>query len=139
MKKLIFAFVVFALAGLVTACASKPKQEESERFTKKIYLTKEDYLEDLGNVAELERRELPPNAESEYIFNVVPPTPENTNIYFFDKRQQPKVPGEYTANDYKNEKRLWKKPRRYTPEEYYGMQGSDNASSNNSYEDSYGY
>lgn len=132
MKKLTFVLPVFALAGLLAACASKPTQEPSERYAKKIYLTKEDYLEDLGNTAAQERRELAPNVESEYIFNVVPPTPENTNIYFFDKRQQPKVPGQYTAKDYKNEKRLWKKPRRYTPEEYYGMQGDSNSSETSS-------
>lgn len=132
MKRLTFALPLLALAGLLAACSSQPKQEESERYAKKIYLTKEDYLEDLGNAAEVERRELAPNVESEYIFNVVPPTPENTNIYFFDQRQQPKVPGEYTAKDYKNEKRLWKKPRRYTPEEYYGMQGDGSSSEDNS-------
>ena len=72
MKKVTFMWIVFALATFVAACASQPKQEESERYAKKIYLTKEDYMEDLGNTASQERRDLPPNAESKYIFNVVP-------------------------------------------------------------------
>lgn len=133
MKKLTFLLSMCVLGSLLMACASEQeKLPTGERYAKKIYLTKEDYLEDLGNVAETERREAQPNIESEYIFNVVPQTAENTNVYFFDKRQQPKVPGEYTAADYKNEKRLWTKPKRFTPEEYYGMQGSDNSSSENS-------
>jgi hypothetical protein len=139
MKKVTFMWIVFALATFVAACASQPKQEESERYAKKIYLTKEDYMEDLGNTASQERRDLPPNAESKYIFNVVPQQTEDVTVYFFDQHQQPKVPGEYTANDYKGEKRLWKKPRRYTPEEYYGMQGGDNSSGGNSYEESSSY
>ena len=61
----------------------------------------------------------------------------DTNIYFFDKHQQPKVPGEYTANDYKSEKRLWKKPKRYTPEQYYGMQGGGGSDGGTGSEDNY--
>lgn len=141
MKKWAFLVAICVVANLLVACKSNGETQtiSGERYAKKIYLTKEDYLEDLGNIAEVDRRELQPNAESEYIFNVVPQQTEDPTIYFFDKRQQPKVPGEYTANDYKNEKRLWKKPRRYTPEEYYGMQGSDNSSSSNSYEENSGY
>ncbi len=136
MQKWTLLIALCALVGLLGGCKSSDTKEiNGERYAKKIYLTKEDYMEDLGNVAELDRRELPPNVESEYIFNVVPQNTEDTNIYFFDKHQQPKVPGEYTANDYKNEKRLWVKPKRYTPEQYYGMQGSDNSSE----ESSYGY
>ena len=135
MKKLFPCLILVACVGLLGACASNKEKELGERYEKKIYLTKEDYMEDLGNVAEIDRREAQPNVESEYIFNVVPPT--DPNIYFFDQRQQPKVPGEYTAKDYKNEKRLWTKPKRYTPEEYYGLQGSDSSSS--SEESSYSY
>ena len=134
MKKLAFLLVICAVSGLLTACASKQKQEPGERYAKKIYLTKEDYLEDLGNVAQTERREVPATAESKYIFNVAPDT--ETNVYFFDRRQQPKVPGEYTAADYKGEKRLWTKPKRFTHEQYYGMQGS---SSDNESSSSYDY
>ena len=110
----------------MVACKSNTREINGERYAKKIYLTKEDYMEDLKQTAQ--RRELQPNKESDYIFNVVPQVTEDTNIYFFNKRQEPIVPGEYSAQDYKNEKRLWKKPKRYTPEQYYGMQsggGSD--------------
>ena len=124
MKKLAFLVVFMNTVIFLTACKTNDTREiNGERYAKKIYLTKEDYMEDLKQTAQ--RRELQPNKESEYIFNVVPQATEDTNIYFFDKHQQPKVPGEYTAQEYKNEKRLWKKPKRYTPEQYYGMQGSE--------------
>lgn len=139
MRKWTLLISTCVLASLLGACASNDTYElNGERYAKKIYLTKEDYMEDLTDVAATDRRELQPNAESEYIFNVMPQNTDDPTVYFFDKHQQPKVPGEYTANDYKNEKRLWKKPKRYTPEEYYGMQGSDN-SSGNSYEESPSY
>ena len=122
MKKLAVLSIFVALISFLAACKSEPSREiNGERYSKKIYLTKEDYLEDLQQTAD--RRELQPNKESEYIFNVVPQKTEDTNVYFFDKHQQPKVPGEYTKQDYRNEKRLWKEPKRYTPEQYYGMQG----------------
>ncbi len=104
--------------GLLAACSS---QNPRQRTAKKLYITQEDYLEDARNAAELERREAQPNYESDYLFNAYPQT--DPNIYFFDKRQQPKMPGEFSAKEYKSEKRLWTKPKRYTPEEYYGMQG----------------
>ncbi len=135
MKQTAFVVALVGACGLLAACASSSKEGTSPRYAKKIYLTKEDYLEDLGKVAEMERREAQPNTESEYIFDVTPPTQKN--VYFYDEHQQPKVPGEYTAKDYKNEKRLWTKPRRFTPEEYYGMQGDNTggAPTNSSYEE----
>jgi len=131
MKKWTFLFIFIAVVSFFAACKSNNnRQIGSERYAKKIYLTKEDYLEDLKQT--VQRRELQPNKESEYIFNVVPQTEKDTEVYFFDKHQNPKVPGEYSAQEYKSEKRLWKKPKRYTPEQYYGMQGggSSNAGSN---------
>lgn len=137
MKKLA-AFSIFVMAVcFLAACKSGDTREiNGERYAKKIYLTKEDYMEDLQQTAQ--RRELQPNKESDYIFNVVPQTTEDTNVYFFDKHRNPKVPGEYSAQDYKNEKRLWKKPKRYTPEQYYGMQGGGgNDGGTGSEEDAY--
>ena len=131
MKNLSILIVMLGLLGLLTSCSSKTKKINGTRYAKKIYLTKEDYMEDLGNVAQLDRREAQPNKESEYIFNVIPQTEADSEVYFFDKRQQPKIPGEYTAQDYKNEKRLWKKPKRYSPEQYYGMQQGNNQSASN--------
>ena len=121
MKKLAVFTLLTVTVCFLAACKSNTREINGERYSKKIYLTKEDYMEDLQQTAQ--RRELQPNKESDYIFNVVPQVTEDTNVYFFNKRQEPIVPGEYTAQDYKNEKRLWKKPKRYTPEQYYGMQG----------------
>ncbi|MBR4355178.1 MAG: hypothetical protein IKP96_01180 [Elusimicrobiaceae bacterium] len=134
MKTLIRLTVLLYCTTLLTACATN-NPEEDPRYNRKIYLTEEDYLEDVGREAEKERREAPPTAESEYIFNVVPETEKN--VYFFDERQQPKVPGNPAASDYKKEKRLWEKPKRYTPEQYYGMQGESSSSSSS--EESYNY
>ena len=124
MKNWVFLFIFVAATGGLMACKSQETHEiNGERYAKKIYLTKEDYMEDLKTAADWDRRELQPNKESEYIFNVIPQADKDADVYFFDKRQNPKVPGEYTDQEYKSEKRLWKKPKRYTPEQYYGMQG----------------
>lgn len=135
--KIVTQVVVFLLClGLLGACSRNTKQKEDPRFNRKIYLTEEDYLEDLNTEAAKERREAPPAEESEYIFNAIPET--DKAVYFFDERQQPKIPGEPSKADYKREKRLWEKPKRYTPEQYYGMQGGADSSSSSS-EESYDY
>lgn len=126
----LLAFVL--CAGLLAACNTNEKKRK--KYNRKIYLTEQDYLDDLGDEAEKERRASQPLVESEYIFTVQPE--ETKNIYFFDERQQPKVPGQPNDSDYKKEKRLWNKPRRYSPEEYYGMQGdasAEDSSSANAY------
>ena len=136
MKNLVFLFIFVAALSFFAACKSNNNREiNSERYAKKIYLTKEDYLEDLKQTAQ--RRELQPNKESEYIFNVIPETDKDASVYFFDKRQNPKVPGEYSEQEYKGEKRLWKKPKRYTPEQYYGMQESSSNTGSSTEEDYY--
>ncbi len=138
MKKLIFLFILGCTMYFVAACKSSDTREiNGERYAKKIYLTKEDYMEDLQETVGKDRRELQPNRESDYIFNVVPQVTEDTNVYFFDKRQQPKVPGTYTAQDYKHEKRLWNKPKRFTPEQYYGMQGGGGSNGGTGNEEDY--
>ena len=120
--KTTFRIVALLLcAGFLAACAHTKSQSEYER--RKIYLTEQDYLDDLGQEAVKERREAAPTEQSEYIFNMVPETEKA--VYFFDERQQPKIPGQPSDSDYKREKRLWEKPKRYTPDEYYGMQGGD--------------
>lgn len=135
MKKItLFCLFVAAVSFMVGCKSSDTREINGERYAKKIYLTKEDYMEDLKQTAQ--RRELQPNKESEYVFKVTPEVTQDHTVYFFDKRQQPKVPGEYSAQDYKNEKRLWKKPKRYSPEQYYGMQESA-APTNNGGEESY--
>lgn len=134
MKTFTRVVLFMVCAGVLAACASE--QKEDPRYNRKIYLTEEDYLDDLGTEAEKERREAPPAPESEYIFNAIPET--DKAVYFFDERQQPKVPGQPSDADYKREKRLWEKPKRYTPEEYYGMQGSADSSSSSS-EENYDY
>ena len=132
--KTITKWMAFLLcAGILAACASE--QKEDPRYNRKIYLTEEDYLEDLTTEAAKERREAPPATESEYVFNTIAET--DKGVYFFDERQQPKVPGQPSDADHKKEKRLWKKPKRYSPEEYYGMQGGGSSSSENN--SNYGY
>ena len=136
MKKYTYMLGILLLTAWIGACKSGDTQTvNGQRVAKKIYLTKEDYMEDLNHAAQIDRREAQPNTESNYLFNTVPHANADPNIYFFDKRQQPKVPGEYSPQDYKNEKRLWTKPKRYSPDEYYGMQGGQetNASEQNSY------
>ncbi len=135
MKKITLFCLFVAAVSMAAGCKSNDTRGiNSERYAKKIYLTKEDYMEDLKQTAQ--RRELQPNKESEYVFKVTPEVTQDPTVYFFDKRQQPKVPGTYSAQEYKNEKRLWKKPKRYTPEQYYGMQESA-APTNNGGEESY--
>ncbi len=124
--------------GAVAACTSHTREDEFSR--RKIYLTQEDYLEDLTEEAAKERREAPGAEESDYIFNVRPLVSDN--VYFFDERQQPKVPGQPAVTEYKKEKRLWTKPRRYAPDEYYGSQedsssGGKSSSSEESYSSAY--
>jgi len=119
MKTLSKILVFLLCAGVLAACNTNAKKKE--KYNRKIYLTEQDYLDDLAYDAEKERRETAPAQESEYIFNIGPE--EDKTIYFFDDRQQPKIPGQPSDADYKKEKRLWQKPKRYTPEEYYGMQG----------------
>lgn len=121
MKTIAKLLILVLCISFVTACNTNAKKKE--KYNRKIYLTEEDYLEDLGEEAVKERRETQPVVESEYIFNAVPDTQKA--VYFFDERQQPKVPGQPSDAEYKREKRLWTKPKRYTPEEYYGMQGSE--------------
>lgn len=137
--KITAKLLILILGVSFLAACNKANTQKSERYQRKIYLTEEDYLEDLDKDAAKERREAQPVVESEYIFNSVPQTEKA--IYFFDERQQPKVPGQPSDADYKREKRLWTKPKRYTPEEYYGMQGStetttESSSSSASYDTS---
>lgn len=135
MKGLAKILVLFLSAGFLAACyPASYRQDDFSR--RKIYLTEEDYLEDLDKAAAAERREAKPLVESEYIFNATPDT--DRGVYFFDERQQPKVPGQPSAADYKREKRLWKRPKRYSPEQYYGMQ-SEGSSESSSGEISYDY
>ena len=131
MKTFAKAAVLLIAVGLLAACSSA-----SKRPRHKLYLNEQDYLDDLGPSVQLERREAPAMVESDYIFNVVPET--DKGVYIFDNRQQPKIPGEYRDADYRKEKRLWTKPKRYTPEQYYGMQGGGEAEASSS-EMPYGY
>ena len=127
MKKITTVLCCLLCVGLLAACANKKQPQ------RKIYLTEDDYLQDLNREAKTERRAAHPNKESNYVFNVVPEV--EPNIYFFDERLQPKVPDQPSDSEYKNEKRLWTKPRRYTPDEYYGMQGPQESSDSYSYDD----
>ncbi len=122
MKNTIRLFVLAVLGLGLAACAGNQTQEEKNYppYQRKIYLTEQDYLDDLDKQAHAERREAKPNTESDYIFEVQPETQKN--VYFFDERTRPMVPGEPSERDYKKTKRLWEKPRRYSPEQYYANQ-----------------
>ena len=115
--------VLFVLCGVAVACSgNKNTAAQQEPYRKKIYLTEQDYLDDLSKETYAERREAKPNAESNYVFNVIPETPKN--VYFFDEYVQPKIPGVPSDKEYRTTKRLWQKPRRYSPDQYYGSDSS---------------
>ncbi len=136
MKTLLKLAVLCVCAGIMTACASQ--KEKQEKYHRKIYLTEEDYLSDLSPKVQQERREVKAGVESEYIFNLRPETEKN--VYFFDERNVPQVPGEPSDAAHRKEKRLWKKPRRYAPEEYYGAQSSEESESSSfNSDDNYDY
>ena len=99
MKTLSQVIALLLCAGLLAACTGNARKA---KYNRKIYLTEEDYLSDLAPQAERERREAPPVVESEYIFNLEP-SPDQKNIYFYDDRQQPQVPGVPNDGDYKKE------------------------------------
>jgi len=140
MKKILQITSLFLCALVPLACQSDAQKKE-KYANRKIYLTEQDYMNDLSRNAAAERRETPPNVESEYVFNAKPETEKE--VYFFDQRQQPKVPGQPSESDYKKEKRLWTKPKRYSPNEYYGGQeaggGGQGGDSGSSSETSYNY
>ncbi|WP_428065081.1 hypothetical protein [Candidatus Avelusimicrobium facis] len=143
MKNTIRLFVLAVLGLGLAACAGNQTQEEKTQppYQRKIYLTEQDYLDDLDKQAHAERREAKPNTESDYIFEVQPETQKN--VYFFDERTRPMVPGEPSERDYKKTKRLWEKPRRYSPEQYYANQppaaATDSSSDSSSGSDYDGY
>lgn len=131
MKTFIHLTVLCIFCLAIAACSSSNKKVEPI-YQRKIYLTEEDYLEDLDHQAYTERREAKPNVESEYIFDIQPDTQKN--VYFFDDRQRPMVPGVPSERDYRRTKRLWEKPRRYSPEQYYGTAEASSAAAD-SYSD----
>lgn len=143
MKNTIRLFVLAVLGLGLAACAGNQTQEEKTQppYQRKIYLTEQDYLDDLDKQAHAERREAKPNTESDYIFEVQPETQKN--VYFFDERTRPMVPGEPSEREYKKTKRLWEKPRRYSPEQYYANQppaaATDSSSDSSSGSDYDGY
>lgn len=141
--KIFIHFIALSVCALgLAACASNTSKNEKEQapYQRKIYLTEQDYLDDLDKQAHQERREAKPNTESDYIFEIQPETQKN--VYFFDDRTRPMVPGEPSERDYKKTKRLWEKPRRYSPDQYYGNQAApaeESASSAPSMADYGGY
>lgn len=127
MKTFIRFLVLICICAGLAAChttnASNKKQADANKqYQRKIYLTEDDYLEDLDKTAFTERRQAKPNTESQYVFEKLPETEKN--VYFFDERVRPMVPGQPSERDYKKTKRLWEKPKRYSPEQYYGNQAA---------------
>ena len=70
MKTALKLLVLVLCLGVVAVCNTNAKKKE--KYNRKIYLTEEDYMEDLSSEAVKERRETKPLTESEYIFNVGP-------------------------------------------------------------------
>lgn len=123
MKTFIRLFMLLAVAITFTACANKKDKEKL--YHRKIYLTEQDYLNDIHPKPPMnDRREDKPVVESEYIFRVKP----EKEIYFFDYRNQPQIPGEPGEREYRDTKRLWNKPKRYSPQQYYGTDAQQEAS-----------
>ena len=146
MKNLLcFAVLLSCVIGLAACQTNRNKQtSEDKTYQRKIYLTEQDYLEDLSTTAQVERREAKPSIESNYLFEVQPETEKN--VYFFDDRVRPMVPDTATYRDYKKTNRLWEKPKRYSPEEYYSnqpaeptQQQSSSYSNSSYYDDDYDY
>lgn len=145
-KCLLVGLMALCMLGLAACTNKQTLKQEDQKYQRKIYLTEDDYMEDLDKEAYKERREAKPNTESEYIFALQPETQKN--VYFFDERTRPMVPGVPSERDYKNTKRLWQKPKRYSPEQYYGDQApaaaqqddsSDESADYSSYNDEYDY
>lgn len=78
-----------------------------------IFQSEVDRQRDIEIAAQKERRAETPLVESDYIFRVMP----DKGTYMFDEYNQVITDDPKTA-DYKEAKRLWKKPKRYTPEVY---------------------
>lgn len=114
MKILVKLTILLLCAGVLAACNSASKQKE--KYHRKIYLTEQDYKEDLMPKPHEDRREAKPEIESEYLFRVKP----EKEIYFYDDRTRPLIPGEPNEREYKNTKRLHEKPKRYSPQAYHG-------------------
>lgn len=132
MKTLTHFLLLSVFCFGLAACSSNQSKDEQQPYQRKIYLTEEDYLEDLDRQAYTERREAKPNTESEYLFELQPETQKN--VYFFDDRTQPMVPGVPSERDYRKTKRLWEKPRRYSPDQYYGGAPTETADTSSSSE-----
>lgn len=124
-----FILSVVVCLGLA-ACAGNTKKQDENYTRKKIYLTEQDYLDDLDKQAYAERREAKPNVDSNYIFELQPETQKN--VYFFDERTRPLIPGEPSEREYKKTKRLWERPKRYSPDQYYGNQAASTATADTS-------
>lgn len=132
-----FTILLICTLGLAACHASNTKQDsyDDRPYQRKIYLTEQDYLDDLSAKTQAERREAKPNVESDYIFDLQPETEKH--VYFFDDRTRPLVPDQASERDYKKTKRLWTKPKRYSPEEYYNNQPAPTAESSTSNSSSY--
>lgn len=136
MKKWAYLLICALTVCMVSACSKNTKNEEQPYQRKKIYLTEEDYMADLDKQAYAERRQAKPVIESNYIFELQPETEKH--VYFFDERTRPMVPGEPGEHEYAKTKRLWEKPRRYSPEQYYGNQPAESEDSSFSSYSDYG-
>ncbi len=84
-----------------------------EASTASIYQSEADRQREIEIAAQRERRATAPMVESDYIFRVMP----DKGTYMYDEYNQV-VTDDPKLVDYKETKRLWNKPKRFTPDVY---------------------
>ena len=77
-------------------------------YDTRAFQTADERAADVALAAQAERRAQPPLVESDYIFQVIP----HKNVYSYDEYNRVWT-DEPKAKDYKEEKRLWTKPKRH--------------------------
>ena len=95
-----------------------PSREELAAMPNNLQ-TAEDRAADVAYEAQAERRGEAPLVESNYIFKVQ----QNKGVYSYDQHNQV-WKDERTSKEYKENKRLWEKPKKYAANTYYGESSS---------------
>lgn len=126
-KLLIFALLPIFMSGCYGGSSTNNKDKsfsqkiaELEKepvkpteVTASIYQSDAERAREVEIASQKERRAAAPLVESNYIFQVMP----NKGTYGYDEYNQVWT-DEPKTEDYKNTKRLWKKPKRLSPDAY---------------------
>lgn len=91
-----------------------PSREELAAMPNNL-LSEEDRAAEVAAQAQAERRGEAPLLESNYIFKVK----QNKGVYSYDQHNQV-WKDERSSREYKENKRLWEKPKKYAAATYYG-------------------